>query len=86
MRAYEGNRPKRQRKTPVPTYDEVVRRRPRRKRKLVQYVERGKMARGAGGKRIEVGPLTIDTGRWPRGTSGGMRSYKSDDGRERTHQ
>jgi len=60
MRAYESNRPKRQRKTPVPTYDEVVRRRPRRKRNLVQYVERGKMARGAGGKRIEVGPLTID--------------------------
>ena len=61
MRAYDENsRPKRQRKTPVPTYDEVVRRRPRRKRNLVQYVERGKMARGAGGKRIEVGPLTID--------------------------
>ena len=61
VRAYdENNRPKRQRKTPVPTYDEVARRRPRRKRKLVQYVERGKMAKGAGGKRIEVGPLTID--------------------------
>ena len=37
-------------------------RRPRRKGKRVrvQYVERGKIMRGANGKRIEVGPLAID--------------------------
>ena len=61
-RTYDNDsRPKRQRRGPAPTYDEVVRR-PRRKGKRVrvQYVERGKMMRGASGKRIEMGPLALD--------------------------
>ena len=60
-RAYdEGSKPKRQRRTPVPTYDEVVRRKPHRKRGRIQYVERGRGAKGASSRRVEVGPLAID--------------------------